>query len=282
MDGGRPARDPERRPDREGGPDREHRPSQGGPPHGEVAKIRRRPRHRSSALDVDRPPRGAPDASAARTTPLARRRRTVVARLKPLVFVLALLPLAALAWAAYTDALGANPIKELEHATGRWAIRFLALSLAVTPLRKLSGWGELARYRRPLGLFAFFYATLHLAVFAVLDLELDLGDVGREIVKRPYITVGFASWLLLVPLAMTSTKGWIRRLGARRWNRLHRVVYVVAVAATVHFFWSQKKDVTDPLVFSAVLAPLLAYRLWTTLAARRSTPGRSSTADVRG
>ena len=245
--GGSPARDLDRPP-----------ATEGGPPHGEVAKSARAERDRSIARRHERAPRGT------------RRPATFFRALKPLVFALALVPLALLAWRASADALGANPIKELEHATGRWAIRFLALSLAITPLRKLSGWGGLASYRRPLGLFAFFYATVHLAVFAGLDLELDFGDVGREIVKRPYITLGFASWLMLVPLAVTSTKGWIRRLGGRRWNRLHRLVYAVAVLATIHYFWSQKKDVTEPLLFTAVLAPLLAYRVWTTLAKRRA------------
>ena len=149
---------------------------------------------------------------------------------KPAVFLLALLPFAFLAvklWLVYTgrndDLLGAEPVERLEHETGQWALRFVAFTLAVTPLRRLTGWNWLAKYRRMLGLFAFFYATAHLAVFAALDLELDLGEVAAEIVKRPYITIGMLCWLALVPLAGTSTKGWIRRLGGRRSDRPHRL-----------------------------------------------------------
>lgn len=231
-------------------------PARGGPPHGEVAKTRGAARDRAPAVRTGSSP------ATPRAADRGRRRRSLATSLKPLVFALALAPAAYLAWAAFTDGLGANPIKALEHETGKWAIRFLALSLAVTPLRKLLGFGQLATYRRPIGLFAFFYATIHLLIFAVLDLELDLGDVGREIVKRPYITIGFASWLLLVPLAATSTMASIRRLGGHRWNRLHRLVYAVAVLTTVHYFWSQKKDITDPLVFCLFLVPLLGYRWW--------------------
>jgi len=166
-------------------------------------------------------------------------------------------------WRAFNGephTLGREPVKGLEHATGDQAIRFLALSLAVTPLRQLAGWNWLAKYRRILGLLAFAYATAHLATFVVLDLELDLGDVTREIVKRPYITIGFAAWLLLVPLALTSTTSAIRRLGAR-WTRLHRAVYVVAALGIVHFWWSQKKDHSDPLLYGVVVGALLAWRV---------------------
>ena len=205
------------------------------------------------------------------------RRRDPAALAKPALFVLALLPFALLAWRfwlVYTGRddwlLGAEPIKRVEHDTGRWALRFVAFTLAVTPLRKLTGWNWLARYRRMLGLFAFFYATVHLSIYAGLDLELDLGEVSKEIVKRPYITVGMLSWLALLPLAVTSTKGWIRRLGGRRWNRLHRLTYAVAVGGTVHFWWSVKKDVTEPLLYALVFAGLLGYRL---LARARRRPG---------
>jgi sulfoxide reductase heme-binding subunit YedZ len=167
-----------------------------------------------------------------------------------------------LAWNFRSSALGKDPVEGLEHATGEWAIRFLALTLAITPVRQLTGWNAIAPYRRMLGLFAFWYATAHLAVFAGLDLELQLGEVAGEIVKRPYITIGFAAWLLLVPLAITSTKGWIRRLGGRRWNRLHKATYAVAVLALVHYLWSQKKDVSDPLLFAALFAALFAWRGW--------------------
>jgi sulfoxide reductase heme-binding subunit YedZ len=199
----------------------------------------------------------------------------------PVIVALSVLPALYLAWTGYqglvgfSDALGANPIKELEHATGRWAIRFLALSLAVTPLRKLSGWGELATYRRPLGLFAFFYATLHLAVFVALDLELDFGEVTREVVKRPYITVGFTAWLLLVPLALTSTAGAIRRLG-KRWSSLHSATYAVAALGLLHYWWSQKKDRSGPLAWGLVFAVLLAWRVAQRVRRRRPSPARSA------
>ena len=150
----------------------------------------------------------------------------------------------------------------MEHATGVLAIRFLAFTMAVTPIRQLTGWNGLAPYRRMLGLFMFWYASAHLAVFYALDLEMNLGAVVTEIVKRPYITVGFVAWLLLVPLALTSTTGWIRRLGGKRWNRLHRLTYAVVALGLVHYFWSQKKDMTDPLLYALVFAALFAWRGW--------------------
>ncbi|GAC1476938.1 MAG: hypothetical protein NVS1B4_18710 [Gemmatimonadaceae bacterium] len=187
---------------------------------------------------------------------------------KPLVFLLSLVPLVVLAVEAATHTLGKNPINEAEHFTGEWALRFLIATLSVTPLRALLGWNSLAQYRRMLGLFAFFYATIHLATWTGVDMELDLGDMGHEIVKHKYITIGMFGWLLLLPLAITSTKGWIRRLGGRRWNRLHRLTYVAAVAGTIHFFWAVKKDLTDPLIFAAIFALLFAYRLWARRAPR--------------
>lgn len=173
------------------------------------------------------------------------------------------------AWHFLPHALGEEPVEALEHATGEWAIRFLTLTLAVTPLRQLTGWNAPAPYRRMLGLFTFWYATAHLAVFGALDLELDLGEVATEIVERPYITVGFAAWLLLVPLAVTSTTGWIRRLGGRRWRALHRLTYAVAALALVHYWWSQKKDRSDPLLFLVLIGALFAWRGWRAWRARR-------------
>ena len=189
---------------------------------------------------------------------------------RPALFALAALPFAVLAtqlYLVYTgrrpDLLGAEPVERLEHESGQLALRFVAFTLAVTPLRRLTGWNAVAGYRRMLGLFAFFYATVHLAVFAALDLELDLAELASEIVERPYITVGMASWLALVPLAVTSTRGWVRRLRGGRWARLHRLTYAVAVGGTVHFWWSVKKDVTEPLVYALVFAVLLGYRVAT-------------------
>jgi methionine sulfoxide reductase heme-binding subunit len=165
-------------------------------------------------------------------------------------------------WRGLSDSLGADPIKKAEHLTGDWAIRMLAVALAVTPVRLLSGWGWLQLYRRPLGLFAAFYAALHVIVFFGLDLALAFDEFFTEIVKRPYLTMGMAAFLMLVTLAITSTKGWVRRLGAHRWQRLHRLVYVAAVAALVHFTWSQKKDIREPLAWSAVIGTLLLSRVF--------------------
>ncbi len=201
--------------------------------------------------------------------------------LKPALFGLAALPIVVLAvqlYLVYTgqspDLLGAEPVERLQHETGQLALRFVAFTLAVTPLRRLTGWNHLATYRRMLGLFAFFYATAHLLVFAVLDLELDLAEVAGEIVKRPYITVGMLSWLMLVPLAVTSTRGWIRRLKGGRWARLHRLTYLVAIGGTVHFWWSVKKDVTEPLIYALVFAVLLGYRLRTRRPSARAGASR--------
>jgi sulfoxide reductase heme-binding subunit YedZ len=166
------------------------------------------------------------------------------------------------AWNFLPSDLGKDPIEGLEHATGATAIRFLALTLAVTPVRQLTGWNWLAPFRRQLGLWMAFYATTHLATFYALDLEMQLGEVVAEIVKRPYITVGFAAWLLLLPLVATSTTGAIRRLGGRRWNRVHQLTYLIAVLGMVHYFWSQKKDMTDPLVLALVFAALFGWRGW--------------------
>ena len=160
----------------------------------------------------------------------------------------------------------------MEHFTGVWALRFLILTLALTPLRALLGWGELAKYRRMLGLFTFFYATVHLATWAGVDMELDAGDMWEDVVKHKRITIGAAAWLMLLPLALTSTKGWIRRLGGSRWRRLHRLTYAAAVAGAIHFLWAVKKDLTDPLLYSAVIAALLGWRLWAALEKRREVP----------
>jgi sulfoxide reductase heme-binding subunit YedZ len=191
--------------------------------------------------------------------------RLVVA--KTLVHALCLTPLAILAWQFWdvyrtgSDALGADPVAEIEHRLGIWALRFLLIALAVTPLRQLTGQPVLIRFRRMLGLYAFAYATLHLAAYLVLDLRGYWLQIFEEIVKRPYITVGFAAWLLLVPLALTSTTGWIRRLG-KRWALLHKLVYAIAVLAVLHFWWLVKSDIREPALYAAILAVLLGWRLW--------------------
>lgn len=184
------------------------------------------------------------------------------ARYKPLVFLLALAPLLWLAWRAVTDDLGAEPIRELELETGRWTLRLLAATLALTPLRRLSGWNGLVKYRRMLGLFTFAYATVHLGLWVGPDYLFAFDQMAEEIAKHRYILVGMATWLLLLPLALTSTKGAIRRLGGARWNRLHRLVYLAAITGTVHYLWAVKKDTLWPLLYLATFAVLLGVRAW--------------------
>jgi sulfoxide reductase heme-binding subunit YedZ len=183
------------------------------------------------------------------------------AGLKAVAHALALWPFARLVHGALTDRLGADPVAALTHGTGDWALRLLLLSLAMTPLRRLLGQPWPIRFRRLVGLYAFFYACLHLAIYLVLDLGGFWIQIFEDIAKRPYITVGFSAWLLLVPLALTSTRGWIRRLG-RRWGQLHRAVYVAGVLAVLHYLWLVKSDLREPLVYAAVLALLLGLRLW--------------------
>ena len=179
---------------------------------------------------------------------------------KPLVFLLCLLPLALLGWRIAAGRLGANPVEAVLHFTGAWGLRLLLVTLAVTPLRRLTGRGWLLRFRRMLGLFAFFYVVLHVAVYLVLDRGLAWEEIVTDLSKRPYIMVGFAAFVLLVPLAVTSTRGWVRRLG-RRWQLLHRSVYLIAVLGVLHFLWLVKADLREPLIYAAVLAVLLAARV---------------------
>jgi sulfoxide reductase heme-binding subunit YedZ len=182
---------------------------------------------------------------------------------KPLVFAAALAPLAWLACGAFGwfgASLGADPVKKLEHECGKTALQLLLLTLAVTPVRNLLGMPQLLRLRRMLGLFAFFYVVVHFTVYLVLDLELNWSVLGADIAKRPYITIGFTALLLLIPLAVTSTNGMQRRLG-RRWQQLHRLVYVIAILGVWHFYWQVKRDVREPLLYAGILAVLLLYRV---------------------
>jgi sulfoxide reductase heme-binding subunit YedZ len=179
---------------------------------------------------------------------------------KPAVFLACLVPAAYLTWAVLTNNLGANPIRDAEIETGLWTLRFLAVTLSITPIRRLTGLNILAKYRRMLGLFTFFYACIHLALWFV-DWWFDWSAMGMEIVKHKYILIGMTTFLLLLPLAITSTNGWVRRLGGKRWARLHRLVYVAAVTGTIHYLWAVKKDTFFPLVYFTVFAVLLGYRL---------------------
>jgi methionine sulfoxide reductase heme-binding subunit len=182
---------------------------------------------------------------------------------KPIVFALCLLPFAWLFHGAWTDTLGANPAEALIRSTGDWTLRFLCITLAVTPLRRWTGQAVLARFRRMLGLFTFFYAVLHFLSYAWLDMGLDLGEIARDIPKRPFALVGFTALLLLLPLAATSFNRAIKALGAKRWQALHRSIHAVAVLALLHFFWmrSGKNDFAEVAVYAAVIALLLGWRL---------------------
>ena len=184
--------------------------------------------------------------------------------LKSLLFIGALVPAAMLVAGIFTDDLGANPIEYITHETGWFALAFLVASLAVTPVRRVSGWHEAIRIRRMLGLFAFFYASLHFLTWFVFDHTLDVGGMVEDVVKRPYITVGMTAFLIMVPLAITSNAAMIRRLG-RRWQRLHRLAYVAAIAAVVHFWWLVKADIREPQRWALALALLFGIRLYWTL-----------------
>jgi sulfoxide reductase heme-binding subunit YedZ len=186
--------------------------------------------------------------------------RDRIAAVKPAVFALALLPFALIVWDAAHDQLGTDPVAQLEHRSGDWTLRLLLLTLAITPLRRLTGYAALLRLRRMLGLFAFFYACVHLATYLVVDLGGYWSQLLSEIAKRPYMTVGFSAWLLLLPLALTSTRAMMRRLG-RNWQRLHRLVYPAALLACLHFLWLVKADRREPLLYLAAFAALMLARL---------------------
>jgi sulfoxide reductase heme-binding subunit YedZ len=198
---------------------------------------------------------------------------------KLVVFLLCLLPLAALGWRALHGELTANPIEFITHATGDWTLRFLVITLCVTPFRKILRLPELIRFRRMLGLFAFFYACLHFTTYIWLDKFFDLSEMWKDIAKRKYITVGFTAFLLLIPLAVTSTAASIRRLGGKRWQRLHRLVYFSAALGVIHYYWLVKSAVIRPLTYGAIVAALLLWRLFSSLA--KKTQLRVDPATVR-
>lgn len=196
---------------------------------------------------------------------------------KPLVFAVAIGPFAWLVWGAFTDALGPNPAETLIRSTGEMALRLLCVTLAVTPLRLMSGLPALARFRRMLGLFTFLYAAVHLLAYSAFDMEFVLADIAADIVKRPFILVGMLSFVLLLPLALTSFNRAIRAMGAARWQRLHRAVYLIAPLAVLHFFWMRagKNDFAEVAVYGGILALLLGWRLWRRVTgSARPAPGR--------
>jgi sulfoxide reductase heme-binding subunit YedZ len=218
--------------------------------------------------------------------------------LKPLAFLAALGPAAWLGWAALTGTLSANPLSDLTNETGVWTLRFLCVTLSITPLRRISGWNGLIKFRRMAGLYAFFYGTLHLLTYVIADrfAGLDFTNgiitwatvanlaraVWDDISKRPFITVGFTAWATMAPLAVTSTAGMIRRLGGKRWNRLHSVIYGTVVLGVVHYWWLVKADIRRPLTYAAVVAVVLAFRAyWKQAHARRPAAGHRPAFDPR-
>ena len=191
---------------------------------------------------------------------LKRLSEPAITRLKGLIFLLALWPLAKLIVLGYQDDLGANPIEKILRNTGFWTLTFLSLTMAVTPLRQLTQRVWLGRFRRMLGLFAFFYGVLHFSTYLVLDQFFDWANIVKDISKRPYITVGFSALVLMTPLALTSTDAMLKRLGGRRWRQLHRLVYLITAAGVAHFWWLVKKDISQPVIFAVLLMISLAIR----------------------
>jgi len=225
--------------------------------------------------------------------------------LKPVVFLASLGPATWLVWAALTGHLSVNPLSDITNETGVWTLRFVCITLAITPLRRLTGWHDLIRFRRMAGLYAFFYGTLHFLTYVIADrfagldfpggvvsvstalslstLRLLARSVGEDIYKRPFITVGFTAWLTMVPLAATSTAGMIRRLGGRRWNLLHRLVYATGVAGVIHYWWLVKADVSRPVMYGLVVATLLGFRAYRARSRelRKATKTTTSAAPAR-
>jgi len=192
---------------------------------------------------------------------------------KVVVFLLCLIPIGRLVWRGFRSGLGANPVENIQLTTGDWTLRFLVFTLCITPFRKLLNLPDLIRFRRMLGLFAFSYLCVHFLTYLVLDQSLDLSAIWKDVAKRPFITLGFLGFLLLLPLAITSTAGWIRRLGGRRWQMLHRGIYVAAVCGVIHYYWKVKSDVRMPLFYGALVGILLLWRLGDWFFKRRSDAG---------
>jgi len=182
-------------------------------------------------------------------------------QLKAALFLAGLIPLIRLGWYGYSSQLGANPIEFITRSLGTWTLVFLLITLSITPLRNLSGWSWLIKLRRMAGLFAFFYALLHFITYIWLDQFFDLNSIYKDVIKRPFITIGFTAFILLIPLAATSTNAMIKRLGGKRWQLLHRLVYLVAIFGVLHYWWLVKKDITQPAIYAAILTILLGYRV---------------------
>jgi sulfoxide reductase heme-binding subunit YedZ len=181
---------------------------------------------------------------------------------KVVVFFVCLIPAGLLIRGVFTNNLSSNPTQFLEHATGDWTLRFLAITLAITPLRKIIGQPQLIRFRKMFGLFAFFYVCCHFCIYLGLDQVLDFHGIWADVLKRRYITVGFTGFVLLIPLAITSTAGWVRRMGYKRWQMLHRAIYLTAIAGVIHYYWLVKSDVHLPLEYAGVMAILLLWRVY--------------------
>jgi len=202
---------------------------------------------------------------------------------KVLVFVLCLAPAFWLGWRGWHEDLSANPIEFITRYTGDWTLRFLVVTLSVTPLRKLLGLPDLIKFRRMIGLYAFFYGVLHFTTYIWLDKFFDLREMLHDVVKRPFITAGFTAFVLMIPLAVTSTKGWIRRMGGKRWNVLHRLIYVSAVAGVIHYYWLVKSAITRPVFYGCLVALLLSIRVayWAFGRRTRSATARTTAPAVR-
>jgi sulfoxide reductase heme-binding subunit YedZ len=205
---------------------------------------------------------------------------------KVFVFALCLVPLGILVWRGFRSDLTLNPVQFVEHSLGDWVLRFLAITLAITPLRKILRLPQLIRFRRMMGLFAFFYLCLHFITWLALDRFFNWAQILDDISKRPYITVGFTAFLLLIPLAVTSTAGWIRRLGGKRWQQLHRLIYVAAVLGVIHYYWLVKSDHRKPLFYAFIIGVLLAWRIAAWLYGRgkssaKGSPGREAPSNVK-
>lgn len=203
-----------------------------------------------------------------------------VLTLKVVIFLAALLPLGRLIWLGWNDRLGANPVEFITRSTGTWTLIFLCITLAVTPLRKITGWNILARFRRMLGLFAFFYVLLHFTTYIWLDQWFAFIAIGKDVLKRPFITVGFMAFVLLWPLALTSTNSMMRRLGGQRWQKLHRLIYLISILGVLHFWWHKagKNDFTEPAWYALVVVLLLGYRLIRAIMQHRDLPQNMSRA----